>query len=133
MRTKEEITCLITEIDNGTGTVKAKGELQYLNNVKASLQWVLKKLSAGQEVPKIEEEIRKLMATSFAKLIGEELEEDEIKTLTDFMNREFERHFKIANSGPLETATRNVEDAWYWVLEETTTEEFLSDSYLKLK
>jgi len=133
MRTKEEIMDLITEIDNGTGTVKDKKDLEYLGDVKAALQRQLKQLSAGQEVSKIEEELRKLMATSFAKLIDGELDEDEIKSLTDFMNREFEGHFKIANNAGLETATCNVEDAWYWVLEETTTEQFLSDRYLKLK
>ena len=135
MRTREEITDLITEIDNGTGTVKDKKDLEYLGDVKVALQYVLKKLSTGQEASKIEEEMRKQMDSLFAKLIDGELDEDEIKALTDFMNREFEGHFKIAilDYGAQETATCNVTDAWYWVLEEITTKQFSSDSYLKLK
>jgi len=131
MRTNEEIMDLITEIDNGTGAVKDKKDLEYLGDVKASLQRVLKQLSAGQEVPKIEEEIRKHNPT--AKLLGEGLDENEIKELTDFMNREFEGYFKIANYGALETAICNVSDAWDWVRGYTTTEQFLSNRYLKLK
>lgn len=135
MRTKEEITDLITEIDNCIGTVKDKEDLEYLGDVKASFRWVLKKLLAGQEVSKIEEEIRKQIDSPFAKLIDGELDEDGIKALTDFMNREFEGHFKIAipDYGALETATCNVEDAWGWVLEDISTKQFLSDRFLKLK
>lgn len=132
MRTKEEITDLITDIDNGTGTVKDKKDLEYLGDVKAALQRVLKKLSAGQEVPKIEEEIREQIDSPFAKLIDGELDEDGIKALTDFMNRGFEGHFKI-DYRALETATCNVEDAWGWVLEEIPTKKFLSDWFLNLK
>ncbi len=131
MRTKEEITDLMKEIDK-IGTVTDK---EYINNIRAALRYVLKKLSAGQEASKIEDEIRKKMDSPFAKLIDGELDVDEIKALTDFMNREFEGHFKIAipDYNALETATCNVADAWDWVLEKITTKQFSSDSYLKLK
>lgn len=130
MRTEEEITDLIKEIDNGLGTSEDK---EYLGNVKAALLQVLKKLAAGQEVPNIEEELRKLMSTSFAKLIEGELDEDEIKALTEFMNRDFEGQFKIADNEGLLAATCNVEDAWSWVMGKISKTQFLSESYLKLK
>lgn len=128
MRTKEEITELITEIDNVS--VKDKKDLAYHNNVRAAFRYVLKKLSTCQEVSKIEEEMRKHNPT--AKLFGEGLDESEIKALTDFMNSEFEGYFKITGYGDLETVICNVTDAWEWVLEDLSTKQFRSDSYLRL-
>lgn len=120
---------MISQIDNGIGVVKDKKDIEYLNDVKAALRWVLKKISAGQEVPNMEEEMRYVADHSAT----DELEEDEIKTLTDFMNKEFEGYFKITNTLRLETAACNVADAWDWVMERTSTEDFLSDSYLILE
>jgi len=129
MRTKEEITDLITEID------KIVEDKEYLGDVKAALRYVLKKLSTGQEASKIEDEIRKQIDSPFAKLIEGQLDEGGIKALADLMNREFEGHFKIAipDYNALETATCNVADACGWVLEEITTKQFRSGSYLILK
>ena len=125
MRTKEEITDLITEIDNRVGTVKDKQDLEYVGDVKAILQWVLKKISAEKETSKIEENLREISN----KTDIDELSDDDFKASMDFMNKEFEGRFK----GRDPYTVCNVADAFDWVLEEISTKEFLSDSFLKLK
>lgn len=129
MRTKEEIIDLVKEIDNGKGKVKDKNDIEYLNDVKIALQWVLKKISAGQGTSNMEEEMRYVADHSAT----DELEEDEIKTLMDFMDKEFDGYFKITSTIRLETAACNVSDTWDWISERLTTKQFLSDNYLKLK
>ena len=125
MRTKEEITDLITEIDNRVGIVKDKEDLEYLGDVKAILQWMLKKISTEKETSKIEENLREISN----KTDIDELSDDDFKASMDFMNKEFEGRFK----GRDPYTVCNVADAFDWVLEEISTKEFLSDSFLKLK
>ena len=124
MRTKEEIMDLIKEIDNGIGTVKDKEDLEYLGDIKAILQWVLKKISIEKETSKIEENLREI--SNKTDIDG--LSDDDFKASMDFMNREFEGRFKDRDP----YAVCNVADAFVWVLEEISTKEFLS-SYLYLK
>lgn len=123
MRTKEEITDLITEIDNGIGTVKDKIDIEYLGDVKATLQWVLKKISTEKETTKIEEKMKKITGMFF-----DDMSEDDYKASMDFMNKEFGGRFKVS-----EETVYNVSDACEWILENTSTEEFLSINFLKLK
>ncbi|MDP3103943.1 MAG: hypothetical protein Q8M95_04975 [Candidatus Methanoperedens sp.] len=125
MRTKEEITDLITEIDNRIGTVKNKEDLEYLGDVKATLQWVLKKILTEKETSKIEENLKEISN----KTDIDELSDDEFKASMDFMNKEFEGRFK----GRDPYTVCNVDDALSWVLEDISTKQFLSDSFLKLK
>ncbi len=129
MRTKEELIDMVKQIDNGIGVVKDKKDIEYFNDVKAFLGWILEKISAGEEVPNIEEKIRYVVDHSSV----DELGKDEIKTLTVFMNKEFERYFKITNTLRLETVACNISDAWWWVSGELSTKKFLSDSFLRLK
>lgn len=128
MRTKEEIMDMVMQIDNGIDAVKGKDDIQYLEDVKAALQCVLKKISSGQEVSKIEEEMRYVIYHSSTDDLGK----DEIKTLTDFMNKEFEGYFKSTGTLGLDTTACNVSDAGDWILERTTTKQFLTD-YLMLE
>ncbi len=125
MRTKEEITDLITEIDNCIGTVKDKEDLEYLGDVKATLKLVLKKISTEKETSKIEENLREISN----KTDIDQLSDDDFKSSMDFMNKEFEGRFK----GRDPYTVCNVDDTLGWVLEDISTKQFLSDSFLKLK
>ena len=125
MRTKEEIMDLIKEIDNRIGTVKDKEDLEYLGDVKATLQRVVKKISIEKETTKIEENLREISN----KTNIDELSDDDFKASMDFMNKEFEGRFK----GRDPYTVCNVADALGWVLEDISTKQFLSDSFLKLK
>ncbi len=124
MRTKEEITDLITEIDNGIGKVTEKKDIQYFGDVKVALQWVLKKISTGEETSKVEKNMREI-----TKLYFDELSDDDFEASMDFMNKEFEGFFK----GRDPDKVYNFSDTFEWVLGETSTERFLSKHYLNLK
>ncbi len=123
MRTKEEITDLITEIDNNIGKVMEKEDIQYLGDVKVALKWVLNKISTGEETSKVEKNMKEI-----TKLDIDELSDDDYKASMEFMNKEFEGHFK--GRDPYDVY--NVSDSFEWVLGETSTKQFLS-SYLNLK
>ena len=132
MRSEEEIREMIKQID---GVVDIKDsekydrlcsdkDFKYCLDIKAALQWVLRKMSTGQERIRIEEEMRDIMERDI-----DEMEDDEFKEYMEFMDREFGRAYK--NRDPYDTC--NVADAFSWALGEESTENFISSAFINLE
>lgn len=132
MRSEEEIREMIKQID---GVVDIKDsekydrlcsdkDFKYCLDIKAALQWVLRKIPTGQERIRIEEEMRDIMERDI-----DEMEDDEFKEYMEFMDREFGRAYK--NRDPYDTC--NVADAFSWALGEESTENFISSAFINLE
>ncbi len=131
MRSEEEIGGIIKQID---GVVDIKDsekydrlcsdkDFKYCLDIKAALQWILRKMSTGQERIRIEGEMRDIMERYI-----DEMKDDVFKEYMEFMDREFGRAYK--NRDIYDTC--NVADAFSWALGEESTEYFISIAYLNL-
>lgn len=132
MRSEEEIREMIKQIE---GVVDIKDsekydrlcsdkDFKYCLDIKAALQWVLRKISTGQERIRIEEEMGDII-----ELDIDEMEDNEFKEYMEFMDREFGRAYK--NRDPHNTY--NVADAFSWALGEESTENFISSEFINLE
>jgi len=132
MRNEEEIREMIKQIDECVDIkdsekydrLRSDKDFKYCLDIKAALQWVLRKISLGQERIRIEEEMREILERDI-----DNMEDDEFKEYIEFMDREFGRDYK--NRDPYETC--NVLDAFSWVLREESTENFISSAYMNLE
>lgn len=132
MRNEEEIREMIKQIDECVDIkdsekydrLRSDKDFKYCLDIKAALQWVLRKISLGQERIRIEEEMREILERDI-----DNMEDDEFKEYIEFMDREFGRDYK--NRDPYETC--NVLDAFSWVLKEESTENFISSAYMNLE
>jgi len=132
MRNEEEIREMIKQIDECVDIkdsekydrLRSDKDFKYCLDIKAALQWVLRKISLGQERISIEEEMREILERDI-----DNMEDDEFKEYIEFMDREFGRDYK--NRDPYETC--NVLDAFSWVLREESTENFISSAYMNLE
>ncbi|MCW3138419.1 MAG: hypothetical protein N2V76_08425 [Methanophagales archaeon] len=132
MRNEEEIREMIKQIDECVDIkdsekydrLRSDKDFKYCLDIKAALQWVLRKISLGQERIRIEEEMKEILEQDI-----DNMEDDEFKEYIEFMDREFGRDYK--NRDPYETC--NVLDAFSWVLREESTENFISSAYMNLE
>jgi len=132
MRNEEEIREMIKQIDECVDIkdsekydrLRSDKDFKYCLDIKAALQWVLRKISLGQERIRIEEEMREILERDI-----DNMEDDEFKEYIEFVDREFGRDYK--NRDPYETC--NVLDAFSWVLREESTENFISSAYMNLE
>lgn len=132
MRNEEEIREMIKQIDECVDIkdsekydrLRSDKDFKYCLDIKAALQWVLRKISLGQERIRIEEEMKEILERDI-----DNMEDDEFKEYIEFMDREFGRDYK--NRDPYETC--NVLDAFSWVLREESTENFISSAYMNLE
>lgn len=130
MRSEEEIKGMIKRIDEVVDIkdsekydrLRSDKDFIYCLDIKAALQWILRKISKGQERAEIEREMRDITERDV-----EGMDEDEFKQYMEFMD-EFGRDYK--NRGLYETC--NVADAFSWALGEESTENFLSN-YMDLE
>lgn len=132
MRSEEEIGGIIKQID---GVVDIKDsekydrlcsdkDFKYCLDIKAALQWILRKMSTGQERIRIEGEMRDIMERYI-----DEMKDDVFKEYMEFMDREFGRAYK--NRDIYDTC--NVADAFSWALGKESTENFISSAFLNLE
>jgi hypothetical protein len=132
MRSEEEIREMIKQIDRVVDIkdsdkydrLCSDKDFKYCLDIKAALQWVLRKMSTGQERIRIEEEMRDITERDI-----DEMEDDEFKKYMEFMDREFGRAYKNRDSYD----TCNVADAFSWALGEESTENFISSAYMNLE
>lgn len=132
MRSEEEIREMIKQIDGVVdikdsekyGRLCSDKDFKYCLDIKAALQWVLRKISTGQERIRIEEEMGDII-----ELDIDEMEDDEFKEYREFMDRKFGRAYK--NRDPHDTYT--VADAFEWALGGESTENFISSEFINLE
>lgn len=132
MRSEEEIWEMIKRIDDIIGIkdleeydrLCSDKDFKYCLDIKAALQWVLRKISMGRERIGTEEKMREIMERDI-----DEMKNDELKEYMKFMDREFGRDYK--DRDPYDTC--NVADAFSWALGEESTENFLSSAYMNLE
>jgi len=129
LKAEKEIKELEEELSKITGFIADYGierevndkDVSYSCDITDALQWILRKISTGQERIRIEEEIRDIMGRDIDKMGG-----DEFKEYEKFMDGEFRRDYK--DRDPYDTC--NVADAFSWALGEISTEHFKSNAYL---
>ena len=120
-----EILNMINKIDNSINVANDEEKLEYFGNVKASLYWILQKISIEHKQSNIEDELKEIAD----KTCIDELEEDAYKAFMDFMNIEFNGLF----NGRDPYTVCNVADTIDWVLGQISTKQFLSEDYLKIE
>ncbi len=131
MRSEEEIKGMIKRIDEVVDIKDSEKydklysdkDFKYCLDIKAALQWLLRKISTGQEKIKIEKEMRDI-----TELDKEQMDEDEFKKYMEFMD-EFGRDFNNRRADD----SYHVADAFSWVLGEESTENFISPAYMDLE
>jgi hypothetical protein len=96
MRNKDEIFDLLKIIDDNKTVFEDNNNTEYPSDVKATLQWILAKISNGQEQSSIENELKKLNEKLDEKLdeLFDEGMSDTYIPLINHMNQEFNDHFK---------------------------------------
>lgn len=136
MRSEEEIRKMIKQIDEVVDIKDSEKydrlcsdkDFKYCLDIKANLQWVLKKMSMGQEIIRIEEEMRDI-DQYIDKMIDEKMKDDELEEYIEFMDREFFGAYK--NRDIYDTC--NVSDTFSWALGEESNECFISSAYINLE
>jgi len=131
MRSEEEIKGMMKRIDEvvdikdpeNYDKLYSDKDFIYCLDIKAALQWLLGKISTGQERIEIEKEMRDI-----TEIDREEADVDELKKYIEFFGQ-FRRDFKNRYHDDI----YNIVDAFDWVLREESTENFLSDSYMDLE
>lgn len=119
LRSAEEIWDIVKRIDKAVDKHK---DLDYVYDIKNSLQWVLQKMQAAlteREKTSIESEIKEIMDMT---VCIDEMAEDDFLKIIDFMDKEFDRDYKDRDV----YSTGNIADAFDWVLGKISTENFLS-------
>lgn len=139
MRTREELLDMVKRID-----VSMDKDPEYFRDVKAAIDWVLRKISAGQETTKIEKELKWIdneigrMMDLECENVSEDVVSNTAQRVVDFLaDNEVEGWYGVwfTVEGKVEglgTGTLyNIADAFGWILGTTSTKIFLSN-YLEL-
>ena len=115
IRNEKEIKELEEELSKITGFISDYGvddefndeDVSYPCDITDALQWILRKISTGQERIRIEEEMRDIMGRDI-----DEMDDDEFKEYKEFMGGEFKRDYKDRDP----YAIGNVTDVFSWAL-----------------
>lgn len=130
LRRKGEIADLINRIDKKLDENACDGEcIEYLRDIKNALQWVLKKtsmISTNQERKELGKKMKEISAMSLGLA---EMSEKQFNEFREFMDKEFDRNYNKRDPYVM----CNIGEAFDWVLEEISTKEYLSQSYLGLE
>ena len=130
LRSRGEIADLINRIDKRLDENTCDGEcIEYLCDIKSALQWVLKKtsmISIDQERKELGKKMKEISAMSLGL---DEMSEKQFNEFREFMDKEFDRNHNKRDPYVM----CNIGEAFDWVLEEISTKEYLSQSYLGLE